>query len=173
MSSYNSINFSDLGNIASHRSGINKHKKNKWDWLRTLPLQTPIVVQAAHVKTGQAGERWNSYKEATTLGELAERNPDRFLDDLKYDLKHGLVRLGVAGTQGVTEVRSVVGALDLLLPTATTNDDSAEVILLTSSGKEKNYKNAVITVLRRFNIASRWQLLSISSIKNNVDLLRS
>ena len=29
MSSYNSINFSDLGNIASHRSGINKHKKNK------------------------------------------------------------------------------------------------------------------------------------------------
>ena len=67
------------------------------------------------MKTGQAGERWNSYKEATTLGELAERNPGRFfLDDLKYDYEHGLVRLGVAGTQGVAEVRSVVGALDLL-----------------------------------------------------------
>ena len=39
-----------------------------------------------------------------------------------------------------------------------------------TSGKEKNYKKAVITVLSRFNIKTREQLLSISSIKNNVDL---
>ena len=80
------------------KNSIPREKKDTGGWLRTLPLQTPIVVQAAHVKTGQAGERWNRYKEATTLGELAERNPGRFfIDDLKYDYKHGLVRLGSGG----------------------------------------------------------------------------
>ena len=61
-------------------------------WLRGLPSTTRIKFRAGHKKREASGTRWNRYRSARTLEELATLNPKKhYIADLKYDLNKGLV----------------------------------------------------------------------------------
>lgn len=60
------------------------------DWTRSIPVDTPIVVQQDNPKRGQSFDRYEEYKGATTVGEYLAQT-SRGWSDFTNDFERGYI----------------------------------------------------------------------------------